>query len=221
VRSRVSHQGIARATILLACPYPLVTLGLKQVLGAAGYEVRSGLKGSAMEEEFPSVVVYLPNDEAFGEDVGQGVKSLQGRFPNACIIVFGFSSSDLPLAYATLRAGARGFLYLGMQPSEIARALRLACEGEVVFPRELTTGLLKEEQPSDLQALTARQREILELVGEGLTNAQIARRLFLTEGTVKQHLRAVYGLLNVGSRVQAVKLLRTHNRAGTIRRELS
>jgi DNA-binding NarL/FixJ family response regulator len=93
----------------------------------------------------------------------------------------------------------------------------LVCQGEVVFPRELTTGLLRGEKYSTLLALTARQREILELVGEGLTNAEIARRLFLAEGTVKQHLRAAYKLLNVRSRVQAVKLLRSHNRARTIR----
>jgi DNA-binding NarL/FixJ family response regulator len=199
-------------TILLACPYPLVTLGLQQVLEAAGYQVRSGLKGSAMEGESPSVVVYSPNSENFGEDVDQVVKSLQARVPNACIIVLGLSSSDLPLARAALRAGARGFLYLGMQPSQIARALRLACQGEVVFPRELTTGLLKREKYSDLLALSARQREILELVGEGLTNAEIARRLFLAGGTVKQHLRTTYKVLGVGSRVQAAALLRSHNR---------
>ena len=86
-----------------------------------------------------------------------------------------------------------------------------------MFSRDLVPNLIQEEDTHpELLALTARQREILELVGEGLTNAQIARRLFLSEGTVKQHLRAAYKLLNVRSRVQAIKLLRTHNRAGTI-----
>jgi DNA-binding NarL/FixJ family response regulator len=219
VRTKVSQQGIARETILLKCPYPLVTLGLKQVLGAAGYEVRSGLKGPPLVGESPSVVIYSPDNEDLGEGVAQEVKSLRALVPKACIMILGFSSSNLPLARAALRAGARGFLYLGMQPSQIARALRLACEGEVVFPRELTTGLLKEEKEKyfNILALTARQREILELMGEGLTNAEIARRLFLAEGTVKQHLRATYKLLEVRSRNQAAKLLRTHNRAGITR----
>jgi DNA-binding NarL/FixJ family response regulator len=217
VRTKVSQQVIARETILLKCPYPLVTLGLEQVLGAAGYEVRSGLKGPPMGES-PSVVIYSPNndDEDIGEDVAQGVKSLQTLLPKACIVVLGLGSSDPTIAYAALRAGARGYLSLDMEPLQIARALRLACQGEVVFPRELTTDLLMWRKNSNLLALTARQREILELVGEGLTNAGIAQRLYLAEGTVKQHLRATYKLLEVRSRTQAVKFLRTHNRAGTI-----
>jgi DNA-binding NarL/FixJ family response regulator len=202
--------------IVPECPYPLITLGLQQVLRAAGYEVRSGLKGPDMERESPSVVIYVPNNEDVGEDVAQGVKSLQALALDACIVVLGLSSSDVPLAHAAVSAGARGFLHLGMQPSQIARALRLASQGEVVFPRELITGLLRGEKYSNLLALTARQREILELVGEGLTNADIARRLFVAEGTVKQHLRATYKLLEVRSRTQAVEFLRSHNRAGAV-----
>ena len=72
--------------------------------------------------------------------------------------------------------------------------------------------LLSQEQPPDLLALTARQKEILGLVAQGLTNADIARQLFLTEGTVKQHLRATYKMLGVGSRVQAARLFELHER---------
>jgi DNA-binding NarL/FixJ family response regulator len=174
-------------------------------------------KGPAMESNTPSLAVYVPNDEDVGEDVARGVKSLQGLVLDASIVVFSLEG-DPSLAHAAFKAGARGFLHLGMQPSQIAHALRLACQGEVVFPRELVPTLIQEEPPpAELLALTGRQREILELVGEGLTNAGIARRLFLAEGTVKQHLRAVYKLLNVRSRVQAVALLRAHNRVGAIR----
>jgi DNA-binding NarL/FixJ family response regulator len=60
---------------------------------------------------------------------------------------------------------------------------------------------------ADSTVLTPRQRQIVGLVCEGLSNAQIAKRLFLTESTVKQHLRAAYKLLNVRNRVQAAKLL--------------
>jgi DNA-binding NarL/FixJ family response regulator len=152
------------------------------------------------------LAVYVPNDEDVGEDVARGVKSLQGLVLDASIVVFSLEG-DPSLAHAAFKAGARGFLHLGMQPSQIAHALRLACQGEVVFPREMVPTLIQEEPPAELLALTARQREILELVGEGLTNPEIARRLYLAEGTVKQHLRAAYRLLDVRSRVQAVELL--------------
>jgi DNA-binding NarL/FixJ family response regulator len=172
-----------------------------------------------MEQKPPALAIYVSNDEDVDEDIAQGVTGLQGLVPDAFVVVLGFGSSDLPVARAALKAGARGFLHLEMQPAQIAHALRLACQGEVVFPRELVPSLIQEENPPGLLALTARQREILELVGEGLTNAEIARRLFLAEGTVKQHLRASYRLLNVRSRSQAVRVLWSHNGAGAIRRE--
>ena len=61
---------------------------------------------------------------------------------------------------------------------------------------------------TDINILSDRQREILNLLGEGLTNGQVAKRLFLTESTVKQHLRAAYKVLGVSNRTQAIRLLR-------------
>jgi DNA-binding NarL/FixJ family response regulator len=201
--------------VWVECPYPLVTLGLKQTLGAAGYDICLERKGPGAAEQKqdwtpPCCVIYCPKAE---DDVAGQVEHLRRLFPDAPVLVLGLGVSDLPLARAALRGGARGFLHLGMQPSEIARALSLASEGEIVFPRELTIALLNEEQPPDLLALTARQREILGLVAQGLTNADIARQLFLTEGTVKQHLRATYKMLGVGSRVQAARLLGEYERS--------
>jgi DNA-binding NarL/FixJ family response regulator len=202
--------------VWVQCPYPLVTLGLQQTLRAAGHDIRLGQKGPGTAEHQeqggtpPSCVVYCPKDE---DDVAGRVEGLRHRFPEAPVLVLGSDAGDLPLARAALRGGARGFLHLGMQPSHIARAISLASEGEIVFPRELTAALINEEpQPPDLLALTPRQREILGLVARGLTNAEIGRELFLTEGTVKQHLRAAYKVLGVGSRVQAARLLERHER---------
>jgi DNA-binding NarL/FixJ family response regulator len=155
-------------------------------------------------------VIYCPKDD---DDVPGGVERLRHRFADTPVLVLGIGVSDLSLARAALRGGARGFLHLGMQPSQITRALSLASEGEIVFPRELSIALITQEQPPDLLALTARQREILGLVAQGMTNAEIARQLFLTVGTVKQHLRATYKMLGVGSRVQAARLLGEYERS--------
>jgi DNA-binding NarL/FixJ family response regulator len=202
--------------VWVECPYPLVTLGLQQTLRAAGHDIRLERKGPGAAEHQeqggapPSCAVYCPKGE---DDVASRVERLRHRFPEAPVLVLGSDAGDLPLARAAFRGGARGFLHLGMQPSQIARAISLASDGEIVFPRELTAALInQEEKPPDLLALTPRQREILGLVARGLTNAEIGRELYLTEGTVKQHLRAAYKALGVGSRVQAARVLERYER---------
>jgi DNA-binding NarL/FixJ family response regulator len=67
---------------------------------------------------------------------------------------------------------------------------------------------LSEEEPANLGLLSARQREILGYVVEGLSNAEIARRLFLSESTIKQHLRTAYKLLGVNNSTEAANLVR-------------
>jgi RNA polymerase sigma factor (sigma-70 family) len=68
--------------------------------------------------------------------------------------------------------------------------------------------LIAREIPASLNGLSARQREILELVVEGRSNAEIAKSLYLSESTIKQHLRAAYKLLEVSNRTEAAKLIR-------------
>ena len=130
--------------------------------------------------------------------------------PDAAIVVFAMDM-DARVAQSALRAGASGFIHAGMRPEHIVRALRLVCAGDIVVSqstvsKELLENLVAEKSSPDLGALTPRQREILELVCEGLSNAQIAERLFLTESTIKQHLYTTYKLLDVRNRIQAAKL---------------
>ncbi len=84
----------------------------------------------------------------------------------------------------------------------------MAETGEIVAPRKLVEYLLTPEGKADLDALSARQREILELVVEGLSNAEIGRRLYLSVSTIKQHLRAAYKVLGVHNRTEAARLIR-------------
>ena len=122
-------------------------------------------------------------------------------------------SEDLSLARASLRAGAKGFVHAQMAPQQVVQALSVAAKGEVVLPRNLVKDLVvgEEEAPASLGELSVRQLEILELVCEGLSNAQIAKRLFLSESTVKQHLRRVFKALGVQNRTQATRLLRDNS----------
>jgi DNA-binding NarL/FixJ family response regulator len=97
-----------------------------------------------------------------------------------------------------------------MEPAQIVRALEVVADGQIAAPRQLLEYLVFNDKPVDLDALSSRQKEILGLVGEGLSNAQIAERLFLSESTIKQHLRAAYKALGVNNRTEAVRLIRSH-----------
>src|ERR687897_2746701 len=99
-----------------------------------------------------------------------------------------------------------------MMPDLLLSAQTAAKRGELVAPRELLRYVLTKDQSGDLAALSVRQREILGYVVEGLSNAEIGRRLYLSESTIKQHLRAAYKLLGVSNRTEAAKTMRQHSR---------
>lgn len=181
-------------------PYPVAAIGLAQILEGAT-KVHVGPESPTEE----SATLIILSAEGLG-GLAEAVNRVRITNPDIPILVFGLHL-DLALARSALRAGARGFIHAGMQPQQIIRALKVAARGEIVAPRELLEYLITEDQV-DLDVLSPRQREILELVNEGSSNAQIAKQLFLTESTVKQHLRATYKSLGVKNRTEAARLLR-------------
>ena len=110
-----------------------------------------------------------------------------------------------------LRAGASGFLLKDVRPAQLADAIRVVAAGDALLAPTVTRRLLDrfaaslDAGPSpDLACLTERELEILRLIAEGLSNAEIADRLFLGESTVKTHVSSVLRKLGVRDRVQAV-----------------
>jgi len=95
-----------------------------------------------------------------------------------------------------------------MTTDQLVRAVAVASEGELVAPRELLRYVSIKDRSGGLAALSARQREILGHVVEGLANAEIGKRLYLSEFTIKQHLRAAYKLLGVSDRTEAANPFR-------------
>ncbi|HSD48554.1 MAG TPA: response regulator transcription factor [Actinomycetota bacterium] len=114
-----------------------------------------------------------------------------------------------------LRAGASGFLLKDVAPEELVRAIRLVAEGESLLSPTVTRRLIEEfvrtpdrsaPAPAELETLTDREREVLVLIAHGLTNQEIAERLFLSMATVKTHVNRVFAKLDLRDRAQAVVL---------------
>lgn len=187
--------------VWIYCSYPVVASGLRSVFEGRA-RVHTGR--SEPEEGFvPSCVIF---DTGGTEGFSEGMRRIRGVSARVPILIFSLRL-DLPLARAGLRQGARGFIHAGMELDQIARATEVAAGGEVAVPRKLLEQLVAEET-SDLDALTTRQQEILQLVARGRSNAGIAQSLFLSESTVKQHLRAAYKVLGVSDRREAARLVK-------------
>jgi len=183
------------------CPRSVVSAGLVRALEKRA-TVHQGLKPPG---DVPSCIILCANSH---EGLSERVEYYQELNPNAPpIVVFG-PQLDLPLARDALQAGASGFVHAEMMPDQLVRALAVAARGELVAPRELLRYVLSKDYSGDLAALSVRQREILGYVVEGLSNAEIGRRLYLSESTIKQHLRAAYKLLGVSNRTEAANLFR-------------
>ncbi len=121
--------------------------------------------------------------------------------------------------FGALRAGAAGFLLKDSEASTLVEAVRTVARGEGVIAPAVTRRLIREfarpssaprggrsADPSVLDALTRREREVLACLGEGLSNAQIADRLAMAEATVKTHVSRLLAKLELRSRVQAAIL---------------
>jgi len=118
-------------------------------------------------------------------------------------------------AFAALRAGASGFLLKNVPPEELLAAIRVVAEGDSVVAPSITRRLLDQfagqlgpspaEDPR-LAQLTEREREVLLLVAQGLSNAEIAARVHVAEATVKTHVGKILAKLQLRDRVQAVVL---------------
>jgi DNA-binding NarL/FixJ family response regulator len=122
--------------------------------------------------------------------------------------------------FEALRQGARGYLLKEMDPSKLPVAVRAALQGEVALPRSLAGPLVEEfrhggrsrrpgRQPSDRPELTRREWDVMELLCEDASTAEIARRLFLSRVTVRRHVSNILTKLDVSSREEAVRLVRT------------
>jgi DNA-binding NarL/FixJ family response regulator len=129
--------------------------------------------------------------------------------PGVAVLVLTMLDGDESV-FAAIRAGARGYLLKGADRAEISRALEGVSHGQVVFSAAIAPRVLayfssgRDGQLEPFPSLTEREREVLDLVARGLTNAEIARRLFVSDKTVRNHVSNVFAKLHVAGRAEAV-----------------
>ncbi len=177
-------------------------LELQDGIEVAG-EAADGEEAIGVAERLdPDVVLMdlvMPKLDGLG-----AMRELRARVPRARVIVLTSFLDDDKLLPA-LRAGAAGYLLKNAPPPELARAVRAAHAGEAlldpVVAARLVETLAGDGDPLD--RLTPREREVLELIGRGFPNKRIARRLEVSEKTVKTHVGHVLAKLGVTDRTQA------------------
>ena len=188
--------------------HEVVRLGLEQLLATFDdVEVVGSASGGHEAVEFcssqhPNVLLLdLSMPDLDGIEVA---RQLAARSPGTRVVVF-TSFSDRDQIVRALDAGAVGYLLKDAEPGEIHAAIRSAARGEAPITPRAAAALLadRRERPAAGAALTARERDVLLLVIEGLANKQIARRLQISEKTVKGHLTNLFQRIGVADRTQA------------------
>lgn len=207
-RPRQAELGVA-----LADDHPVVRGGLRALLSdvdginvvAESTTARESLR-DALRLEPDVLIMDLP---LCGPSGVLTVQELLRSAPRVAMLVFTMSEDDESV-FNAMRVGARGYLLKGAEQDDIVRAVRGVAAGEAIFGARIAcrlADLMARQTPSDrypFPELTSREREIVELIAQGMTNAMIASRLFLAPKTVRNNISAIMTKLNVTSRADAI-----------------
>jgi len=202
--------------VVVADDHPIVREGLRAVLSAlADFELvgtaASGTEAvSVVAAVQPDVVVmdlHMPDVDGV-----QATRHILAAQPDVAVLVLTMYDDD-EMILAALKAGARGYLLKGASHNDIARALRAVAGGEAVFGRGIADHILARltghmTTTRLFPQLSTRELEILELLAQGSGNQDIARRLYLSPKTVRNHIANILAKLDVPDRAQAIATAR-------------
>jgi DNA-binding NarL/FixJ family response regulator len=202
--------------VMVVDDHPMVRRGLTNLLaGADDIALVAAVDGGrdaaqTAAREHPHVVlmdVSMPDVDGI-----EATRQVLAAVPEARVVMLtSYAEDDLVLA--ALDAGAIGYLLKDADPEELLRGIRAAATGDSpLAPRAAAALLADRGRPLPNEGITPREEEVLRLVGEGLANKQIARRLGISEKTVKAHLTSVFQRLGVGSRTEAALWAQRHLR---------
>lgn len=203
--------------VLLADDQALVRAGLRMILEAQP-DIEVVGEASDFDQALRSARrlgpdVVLMDAQTLSTDSVNATRQLVASRPGTRVLILTTVDRDEYL-YVAIRAGASGFLLKDAQPEQLVEAVRVVARGEALLAPSVTRRLLERlaqilpasSAPPQLSSLSTRELEVLRLLATGLSNAELAKRLFLAEATVKTHLSSVLRKLERRDRVQAVIL---------------
>ena len=202
-------------TAVLVDEHPLWLDTIEQVVKPVQMRVlakitRAGAALDVLSEQTPDLLITgirMPDGEINGIELVRQARELS---PGMKAIVLSMYE-DRALVEAAFAAGAFAYVLKSADPDDLQAAIRQAFEPSVYFaPEFVSNGAEPDERPSVDAGLTRREIEILQLVAEGYSNAQLARMLWVTEQTVKFHLSNIYRKLGVANRTEASRWAQVH-----------
>jgi DNA-binding NarL/FixJ family response regulator len=205
--------------LLIADDHALFRDGLATILSAEA-DIEVVAQASNAEEAVRLAVSLRPDIALLDIDMpGSGITAAQQvaqQRPETKIVMLTAMENEDNLVQA-LKAGAQAYILKGVAARELLRILRAVHTGESYVPPGLAAGLLRvmsapPRETDPFEELTAREREILEALADGLSNKEIATRTFLSEKTVKHYVTNVLQKLQVRSRLEAALLAQKHSR---------
>jgi DNA-binding NarL/FixJ family response regulator len=214
---RSAHDGSATIRVLLADDQALVRAGFRALLDAQPDievvgEAGDGERAVVLSEELmPDVVlmdIRMPGVDGLAATRRIVADERQAGVKVVILTTFGLDE----YVFEAIRVGASGFLVKDTEPDELVQAVRVVAAGEALLSPSVTRRLIgefaartREAPPSPaLDALTEREREVMALAAEGLTNDEIAERLFLSPLTAKTHVSRAMVKLGARDRIQLV-----------------
>jgi DNA-binding NarL/FixJ family response regulator len=189
-----------------------------EVVGAAGSGEEAVRRAPVLRPDVVLMDIAMP-----GIGGVEATRQLLAAYPDTAVCMLTVSEQESDL-FAAVRAGARGYLVKSVHLHDLARAIHALAEGGgIISPhlaRELLGAFQRLTPPTDsagTERLTAREREILGLVGRGLSNQEIADQLVIAENTVKVHLRNILDKLQIHSRAHAAAIAAQAGLTGPVR----
>jgi DNA-binding NarL/FixJ family response regulator len=181
----------------------LTSIGTAEVVGEAANGDEAIALVRRLEPDVVLMDIQMPGTN--GIDATRAILSRQPEI--GVIMLTMFEDDDSVLA--GMRAGARGYVLKGADQAELMQAIDIVASGGALFGPSIAHRLIAffeggREFPRPFPDLTAREYEVLELIAEGVTNAEIAERLFVSPKTVRNHITNIFAKLQVADRAQAI-----------------